>query len=99
MKIYTGKSIAQYESNNYRTKTDSIKKTGEISVQQDRITIGSNPETLKEKTIIGKAAATVTAEIRTAKSEDRLELLRQQISEGTYRPDADRIAAKILLLD
>ena len=99
MKIYTGKAIAQYESNNYRVKTDSKKHTEDISVQQDRISIGSSPEKLKEKTIIGKAAATVTAEIRTAKSEDRLEMLKQKVADGTYRPDAERIASKILLLD
>lgn len=97
MKIYTGTPIAQFESNNYRAKADLIKKTDETGFLKDRITIGTSPEEIKEKAIIGQCAGKVLSEVRTNKSEERLEMLKQQVADGTYRPDAERIANKILL--
>lgn len=99
MKIYTGKTISQFETNNYRVKTDSLKKSEDVSFQQDRITIGASRIELKEKAIVSHCTDKLVKEVRMSKSEEQLERLKQQVADGTYRPDAEKIAAKILLVN
>ena len=97
MKIYTGKSVTPFESS-YRAKTDSIRKAEETSFSQDRITIGAGSENMKEKAIIGNCAGKLISEVRMSKPEEKLEMLKQQVADGTYRPDAEKIAAKSMLI-
>ena len=47
--------------------------------------------------IAGEAAHKVIQEVRSATTQDKIENLKQQVADGTYRPDAERIAARILL--
>ena len=98
MKIYTGKSIPQFESGSYRTKTETIKKASEPSFSQDRITIGAGSENMQEKAIISCCTGKLINEVRTSKSEEKLEAIKQQVADGTYHPDAEKIAARILMI-
>ena len=98
MKIYTAQSMPQFESSNYRTKTETIKKTSEPGFSQDRITIGAGSENMQEKAIISRCTGKLINEVRMSRSEEKLEAIKQQVADGTYRPDAEKIASKIMMI-
>lgn len=98
MKIYTTQSMPQFESSSYRTKTETIKKTSEPGFSQDRITIGAGSENMQEKAIISRCTGKLINEVRMSRSEEKLEAIKQQVVDGTYRPDAEKIAAKIMMI-
>jgi len=47
--------------------------------------------------IAGEAAHKVIQEVRSSTTQDKIENLKQQVADGTYRPDAEKITARILL--
>lgn len=99
MKISSENSIRHYENTQaYKSKTSS-KEMGAASVKtnRDQVIIGSSTPQIEEKKIAEELAHNVIQDVRKVTSEERIEQLKQQVADGTYRPDADKIASKILL--
>lgn len=98
MKIaINNKRIHHYDSLAYKSKL-SVKETevGKAGQNRDRIFIGSDASQ-SDKMIAGEAAHKVIQEVRSATPQDKIESLKQQVADGTYHPDAEKIAARILL--
>lgn len=97
MKITINKRIHQYDSLSYKSKLAAQgMKTGKACQNRDRVFIGSDASQ-SDKMIAGEAAHKVIQEVRSATSQDKIESLKQQVADGTYRPDAEKITARILL--
>ena len=71
-------------------------EAGKTGQNRDQVFIGSDASQ-SDKMIAGEAVHKVIQEVRSATTQDKIENLKQQVSDGTYRPDAERIAARILL--
>lgn len=97
MKIAVDNNIRRYDLA-YRSK---IKKTDFDSLytgkNTDRVIIGSGSSSISDKRIAGEAVHSVVKDVRTETSGEKIESLKQQIREGTYRPDAEKIVSRLLL--
>lgn len=97
MKIGGEGSIRFYDGMTYKSKSIS-KGTGTVkgSRNRDQIFIGADA-LQSDKMIAGEAAHKVIQEVRSATPQEKIEQLKQQVADGTYQPDADKIATRMLL--
>lgn len=97
MKIAGEGSIRFYESMTYKSKSVG-KGTGAVRGQRncDQIFIGADA-LQSDKMIAGEAAHKVIQEVRSATPQEKIEQLKQQVADGTYQPDADKIVTRMLL--
>lgn len=63
----------------------------------DEITIRSSPQEAMDSKFISTLKNALMKEIKQTASEEKLDLLRQKIEDGTYQVDANKIAERILL--
>lgn len=63
----------------------------------DEITIRSAPQEEMDSKFISSLKNALMKEIKQTASEEKLDLLRQKIEDGTYQVDANKIAERILL--
>jgi len=63
----------------------------------DEITIRSAPQEAMDSKFISTLKNALMKEIKQTASEEKLDLLRQKIEDGTYQVDANKIAERILL--
>ena len=97
MKIDINKRIQHFDSLAYKSKLAAKDMgTGKTSLNRDRVFIGSDASQ-SDKMIAGEAAHKVIQEVRSSTTQDKIENLKQQGADGTYRPDAEKITARILL--
>lgn len=97
MKIDINKSIHRYDSLSYKSKPAAKDvEAGKTRQNRDRVFIGSDA-LQSDKMIAGEAVHRAIQEVRSATSQDKIENLKQQVAAGTYRPDAEKIAARMLL--
>lgn len=97
MKIAVNKRINPYDGLAYKSKLASRGvESGKICQNRDQVFIGTDA-LQSDKVIAGEAAHKVIQEVRSATSQDKIESLKQQVADGTYHPDAEKIAARILL--
>ncbi len=97
MKISIDKRIKPYDSLSYKSKFIARgNEAGKINQNRDQVFIGSDA-LQSDKMIAGEAVHKVIQEVRSMTPRDKIENLKQQVAEGTYRPDAEKIAARILL--
>lgn len=97
MKIGINKRIQHYDSLSYKSRLAAKgMEAGKTSQNRDQVFIGSDTSQ-SDKMIAGEAAHKVIQEVRSKASQDRIETLKQQVADGTYRPEAEKIAARILL--
>lgn len=68
-------------------------KTGKY----DTVTVGTKTPP-PESTFFELLTSRISMEVRRTAPPEKLELLTQQVADGSYQPDADRIADAILLL-
>ena len=83
MKISTENNIRRFDKPTYKVRTQGMD--------------GSGTPQLEEKKIAAEAASRVSREVRTPTSQERIESLKQQVREGTYRPDPEEIVSRMLL--
>lgn len=97
MKIDINKRIHPYDGLSYKAKLAAkCMEAGKTSRNCDQIFIGSDASQ-SDKMLAGEAAHKVIQEVRSATPQDKIESLKRQVEDGTYRPDAEKIAARILL--
>ncbi len=98
MKIaINNKRVHHYDSLSYKSKLAAREMGAEKAGQnRDRVFIGSDASQ-SDKLIAGEAAHKVIQEVRRQTPQDKIESLKQQVADGTYHPDAEKIAARILL--
>lgn len=97
MKIDINKRIHHYDSLSYKSKFAAKEmEAGKTCQNRDQVFIGSDASQ-SDKMIAGEAAHKVIQEVRSTTSQDKIENLKQQVADGTYRPDAEKIAARMLL--
>lgn len=97
MKIAINKRINPYDSLSYKSKfTAKGIEAGKTRQNCDQVFIGSDASQ-SDKMIAGEAAHKVIQEVRSVTPQDKIENLKQQVADGTYFPDAEKIAACILL--
>lgn len=97
MKIFNENRIHHFDNMAYKSKSVSKSTEGTAKLNRDSIFIGSSKLSQADKLIAGEAAHRVTQEVRTPTFPGKIEQLKQQVADGTYRPDAEKIAARILL--
>lgn len=97
MKIAGDGSIRFYDGMTYKSKSIGRgTKTVRGQANCDQVFIGA--DTLQsDKKIAGEAAHKVIQEVRSATSQEKIERLKQQVADGTYQPEAEKIAARMLL--
>lgn len=97
MKIAGEGGVRFYDGMTYRSKSIGRgNRTARGQMNRDQVFIGA--DTLQsDKKIAGEAAHKVIQEVRSATPQEKIERLKQQVAEGTYQPEADRIAAHMLL--
>ena len=97
MKIDINKRIHPYDGLSYKSKL-AVKgmEEGKASRNCDQVFIGSDASQ-RDKLLAGEAAHKVIQEVRRATPQDKIESLKRQVADGTYHPDAEKIAARILL--
>ncbi|MCI8711727.1 MAG: flagellar biosynthesis anti-sigma factor FlgM [Ruminococcus sp.] len=98
MKISTENNIRRFDKPTYKVRIQGM-DAGLASVRRncDQIIIGSGTPQMEEKKIAAEAASRVSREVRTPTSQERIESLKQQVREGTYRPDPEEIVSRMLL--
>ena len=97
MKIDINKRIHHSDSLSYKSKLAARgMEAGRTCQNRDQVFIGSDASQ-SDKMIAGEAVHKVIQEVRSATTQDKIESLKQQVEDGTYRPDSERIAARILL--
>lgn len=98
MKISTDNNIRRFDKLAYKVKNQGM-DAGFMSVKRncDQIIIGSGTPQMEEKRIAAEAASKVSREVRTSTSQEKIEGLKQQVREGTYRPDPEEIVSRMLL--
>lgn len=97
MKIAINKSIHPYDSLSYKSKLAAKEiEAGKTRQNRDQVFIGSDA-LQSDKMIAGEAAHKVIQEVRSTTPQDKIENLKQQVADGTYCPDAEKIAACMLL--
>lgn len=97
MKIAGDGRVRFYDGMTYKSK--SIGKGGKTSKGQrncDQVFIGAD-RLQSDKMIAGEAAHKVIQEVRSATPEEKIETLKQQVADGTYQPEAEKIVARMLL--
>lgn len=98
MKISTENRIRHFENMTYKAK---IKNMGagltSTSVNRDQVVFESGIAQASEKQIAAEAAHRVILEVRTPTPHDKIESLKQQVKDGTYRPNPEEIASRMLL--
>lgn len=97
MKIDINKRIHRYDSLSYKSKLAAKgMEAGKTCKNRDQVFIGSDASQ-SDKMIAGEAAHKVIQEVRSSTAQDKIEHLKQQVADGTYHPDAEKITARILL--
>lgn len=97
MKVAVNKRIHPYDSLSYKSKLAAKGiEAGKTRQNRDQVFIGS-AASQSDKIIAGEAAHKVIQEVRSTTPKDKIENLKQQVADGTYRPDAEKIAACMLL--
>ncbi len=98
MSISIEGNVRCFENMQYRSKVKG-KKAGVAAadINRDHVFIGSGALQVKEKSFAEEAVGNVLLDIRRTTSQDKIETLKQQVADGTYHPDAEQIAACMLL--
>ncbi len=98
MKIAVDSAIRRYDNMAFKPKTrDTASSDAAAGKNIDRVIVGSDWFSAAEKRIAGEATQSVVTDVRAVTAPEKLESLKQQVQDGTYRPDADQIAARMLL--
>lgn len=98
MKISVEKSIQRFENMNY--KSSNVSKgvhSSQTGMNLDQLIIGSSSSQIEEKKFVGEMSSQVMLSVRSATSQDKINMIKQQVQDGTYRTDAEMIASRILL--
>ncbi|MGL6216978.1 MAG: flagellar biosynthesis anti-sigma factor FlgM [Lacrimispora sphenoides] len=83
--------------------TSMIRQNQDITTSEssknnyDEITIRSAPQEEMDSKFISSLKNALMKEVKQTTSEEKLNLLRQKIEDGTYQVDANKIAERILL--
>ncbi len=83
--------------------TSMIRQNQDITTSEsgknnyDEITIRSAPQEEMDSKFISSLKNALMKEVNQTTSEEKLNLLRQKIEDGTYQVDANKIAERILL--
>ncbi|SET93379.1 flagellar biosynthesis anti-sigma factor FlgM [Lacrimispora sphenoides] len=83
--------------------TSMIRQSQDITTSEsgknnyDEITIRSAPKEEMDSKFISSLKNALMKEVKQTTSEEKLNLLRQKIEDGTYQVDANKIAERILL--
>lgn len=97
MKIGRESGIRFYDGMTYRSKSAG-KGADVVKGQRNRDQVFIGADALQsDKMIAGEAAHKVIQEVRSATPQEKIENLKQQVANGTYQPDADKIATRMLL--
>lgn len=97
MKIGREGNIRFYDGMTYKSRSVG-KGTGAVKGQRNRDQIFFGADALQsDKMIAGEAAHKVIQEVRSVTPQEKIESLKQQVADGTYQPEADRIATRMLL--
>lgn len=97
MKVYMN-NINKYYGNmtNYTNTTGTQETKGKKSKNFDELMIQSSPRQIKERTMVESMAKAVSSEVHKTTTEEKINELREKITEGTYTVDVSAIASKIL---
>lgn len=99
MKISINHLVRNYTDLGHHTKETSaayaVSNTGH---KFDAITIQSNPRQIEERTFAEAVSRQLSAEVSNSVSEEKVNLLKAQVTSGAYQIDAHAIASNILLL-
>lgn len=97
MKIAGEGSIRFYDGITYKSKSVG-KRTGAVKGERNRDQVFIGADALQsDKMIAGEAAHKVIQEVRSVTPQEKIEQLKQQVADGTYQPDADKIVTRMLL--
>jgi len=83
--------------------TSKIRQNQDITTSEsgknnyDEITIRSAPQEEMDSKFISSLKNALMKEVKQTTSEEKLNLLRQKIEDGTYQVDANKIAERILI--
>jgi anti-sigma28 factor (negative regulator of flagellin synthesis) len=89
--LYNTSMIRQNQDQNDIITSESGKNN------YDEITIRSAPQEAMDTKFISSLKEALMKEVKQSTSEEKLNLLRQKIEDGTYQVDANKIAERILL--
>lgn len=98
MRITSDHFNSIYNKNELKKQDGTASALKSNSRNFDAITIKSTSPEVAEKTFMSTMAKTLSEEVRKSASPEKLETLKSQIADGTYKIDAYAIASKILLL-
>lgn len=91
-------NIRHYDNMSYKSKVSNKEAdAAAVKPKQDQVFIGSSSPQIEDKKIAEELAHNVIQDVRQATPQDKIESLKRQVAEGTYRPDVDMIASRILL--
>lgn len=93
-----GKTLYSYGNSQVRANQSSV-HTKKLSKSFDEIILhGNMPATSCDDLFTGELKKQLSAEVKTGKTQQELDSLKEQIKNGTYQIDLDSIAKKILLI-
>lgn len=98
MKISTENNIRRFDKPAYKVRNRGTGvEFATVRRNCDQVIIDSGTSRIEEKRIAAEAASRVSREVRTPTSQEKIENLKQQVREGTYRPDPEEIVSRMLL--
>ncbi len=98
MKISAENRIRRFDSMTYPSRTQGTQSaTAAGRVNRDQIILDAGGITAADKNTAAEAAHKVMLEVRTATPQEKIESLKQQVRDGSYQPDAERIVSCMLL--
>jgi flagellar biosynthesis anti-sigma factor FlgM len=99
MRISTNYFSTLYNTSMIRQNQDPSEIAASESSKNnyDEITIRSAPQEEKDSKFVSTLKNLLMKEVKQPVAEEKLDLLKQRIKDGTYQVDANKIAEKILL--
>lgn len=98
MKISSDNSIRHYDNITYKSRIRNMGSgLAAGKVNRDQVVFESGILQAADKKTAAEAAHRVILEVRTATPQEKIDSLKQQVKEGTYRPDAEEIVSRMLL--
>ena len=98
MKISLNNTTKTYSNSVNNSKRDSGVSSPQVNTRNfDAVTIQSDPVQIAEKKFLSSVTSALSAEVRQPTSSEKIENLKDQVTNDTYQIDTEEIASSILL--